>query len=503
MTGVLVAAVPVVTDIARSLREAFFMFWETLWPLILGFGLSGAVQAFVSRESMQQKLGDHRPASIARASGYGMVSSSCSYAASAMSKSLFVKGADFVATTVFMFASTNLVLELGIVLIVLLGWQFAAAEFVGGTIMIVLLAVLGGLWFRGRTIAQARARLEAESAGGHQHGPEENTALQEEPWGTKLRSKGGWANAATYTMADLTMLRRELVIGYTVAGFLAVLVPVHVWNTVFLHGHGFWTSLENVIVGPFIAIISFVCSIGNVPLAAALWSGGISFGGVISFIFADLIALPLLLIYRRYYGTRMTLRMLALFWAVMSTAGLITEGIFWALGAIPTTRPTTIAPAHFQWNYTTYLNIVFLALFGLLYWTYRNRERLGGGRGYALDPVCGMQVQTAHAPASLVRDGERVYFCSDHCRHRFEAEPVKYAGAHRGAAPGHSDMPDVQPVGASDGATALDPVCGMAVDPGLSIHRLQGGKEFYFCSAGCADAFEADPTTYVPSHSAT
>jgi uncharacterized protein len=420
VTGALLSSVPVITGVARSLREGFFMFWETLWPLILGFGLSGAVQAFVSRESMQKKLGDHGPAAIARASGYGMVSSSCSYAASAMSKSLFVKGADFVASTVFMFASTNLVLELGIVLIVLMGWQFAAAEFVGGAIMIVLMAVLGGLWFRGRMIARARERLEAESDSGHQHGPEEDAGLQSEPWGTKLRSKGGWANAASYTMADLTMLRRELVIGYTVAGFLAVLVPVQVWNTVFLHGHGFWTSLENVIVGPFIAIISFVCSIGNVPLAAALWHGGISFGGVISFIFADLIALPLLLIYRRYYGTRMTLRMLALFWAVMSTAGLITEGIFGALGAIPSTRPATVAPARFEWNYTTYLNIVFLALFGLLYWTYRNRERLGGGNGYALDPVCGMQVQAAHAPASLVHDGHLVHFCSDRCLHRFE-----------------------------------------------------------------------------------
>src|ERR1019366_1647980 len=172
-------------------------------------------------------------------------------------------------------------------------------------------------------------------------------------------------------------------------------------------------------------IISFVCSIGNVPLAAALWKGGISFGGVISFIFADLIAIPLLLIYRRYYGGRLTLRMLALFWAVMATAGLITEGIFQILGANPSTRPTTVAPAHFQWNYTTYLNIVFLALFGLLYWTYRNRDRLGGGTGYALDPICGMQVQTAHAPASLVHEGHVVYFCSDHCRHRFEDSPER------------------------------------------------------------------------------
>jgi YHS domain-containing protein len=222
-------------------------------------------------------------------------------------------------------------------------------------------------------------------------------------------------------MSDLTMLRRELVIGYTVAGFLAVLVPTSVWQAVFITGHGFWTSVENAIVGPFIAIISFVCSIGNVPLAAALWSGGISFGGVIAFIFADLIAFPLLLIYRRYYGTRLMLRMLVVFWALMSTAGLLTELLFRAAGLVPTQRPTTIAPAHFSWNYTTYLNLIFLALFGVLYYLYRNRERLGGGDRYARDPVCGMQVEKVHAPASRHHAGEQQYFCSDHCARRFDA----------------------------------------------------------------------------------
>jgi uncharacterized protein len=404
--------------IGRSLREGFFMFWETLWPLVLGFGFSGAVQAFVSSEAMQRKLGDHRPLAVVRASVYGTISSSCSYAATAMSKSLFVKGADFVASCVFMFASTNLVVELGVVLIVLLGWQFAVSEFVGGIIMIVLLASLGSLWLRGKVVVEARARAAAES--GHVHGPAENRALERQPWGTKLRSKGGWADAATYTMSDLTMLRRELVIGYVVAGFLTVLVPTAFWNAVFLHGHGFWTSVENVVVGPFIAVISFVCSIGNVPLAAALWRGGISFGGVISFIFADLITFPLLLIYRRYYGTRLMLRMLAVFWAVMSVAGLITEGIFRAAGLVPTVHRTgQIAPEHFSWNYTTYLNLVFLGLFALLYWAYRNRARLGGGQGSAQDPVCGMHVDTGTAPAMVVSEGEKVYFCSDRCRDRF------------------------------------------------------------------------------------
>ena len=424
----MLATATVVVDIGRSLREGFFMFWETLWPLILGFGLSGAVQTFVGRESMQRKLGDHRAGSVTRASLYGMVSSSCSYAATAMAKSLFAKGADYIAAMVFMFASTNLVVELGIVLVVLMGWQFAVSEFVGGIIMIVLLATLGALWLRGRQISLARARLsQQDDAAEHLHGPA-NAQLQRQPLASRLRSKAGWADSATYTMSDLTMVRRELLVGYTVAGFLAVLVPTSVWQAVFINGHGFWTSLENVIVGPFIAIISFVCSIGNVPLAAALWKGGISFGGVISFIFADLIAFPLLMIYRRYYGTRLMLRMLAVFWALMSTAGLITEGIFRAVGLVPTIRPTSVAPAHFSWNYTTYLNIVFLLLFALLYWTYRNRERFGAGAGYAKDPVCGMQVEIAHAPAALQRDGESFYFCSDRCAEHFGSEAESDAG---------------------------------------------------------------------------
>jgi uncharacterized membrane protein YraQ (UPF0718 family)/YHS domain-containing protein len=406
------SAAGVLTDIGRSLREALFMLWQTLWALVLGFGLSGAVQAFVSRRQMQTALGDHRPAALARASVFGMVSSSCSYAASAMAKSLFAKGADFVSAMVFMFASTNLVLELGIVLLVLIGWQFLAGEFVGGVVMVVLLALVGGVVFTRRSVAAARRRVLA--AAPPDDGPNEE---DRRPWRQRIRSAGGWADAASYTMADLYMLRREMFIGYLVAGFLAVLVPSHVWNDVFVHGHGWATSLENVVVGPFIALISFVCSIGNVPLAAALWKGGISFGGVISFVFADLIAFPLLLVYRRFYGLRMAARQLAVFWTVMSIAGLATQGIFAAAGWTPTTRPVHIVPDHFSWDYTTALNIAFLAVFAVLLWLSRNRRRLGGGVGYALDPVCGMQVEKANAPA---RAGA-AFFCSEHCRDRFLA----------------------------------------------------------------------------------
>jgi uncharacterized protein len=328
-----------------------------------------------------------------------------------MAKTLFQRGADFVSSMVFMFASTNLVIELGIVLWVLIGWEFALAEFVGGAIMIVLFSFVARFVLRREEIEAARARLGEADA-------------PHAPAGSRVgpTSLAGWSNAAGYTLADAKMLRKEMAAGYLVAGFLAVLVPVSVWNEIFLTGHGFWTSLQNVIVGPFIAIISFVCSVGNVPLAAALWHGGISFGGVISFIFADLITLPLLLIYRRYYGRRLMLKLLATFWLVMSAAGLIVEYLFRSLAIEPTHRPDVVAPTEFSWNYTTFLNIVFLVLLAGLWWLARNQRRLGGGAGYAIDPVCGMQVEIANAPASAEHDGQRVWFCSDHCRHRFEED---------------------------------------------------------------------------------
>jgi hypothetical protein len=284
------------------------------------------------------------------------------------------------------------VVELGVVLAVLMGWQFAAAEFVGGPIMIALLALTGGFVLRRGLAERARARLQSGAIGGHDHAEmvgvseERQAELERMPWGRKLRSQAAWSDSASYTFSDINMLRKELVIGYLVAGFLTILVPMNVWNDVFLKGHGFWTSLENVVVGPFIAFISFVCSIGNVPMAAALWHGGISFGGVVSFIFADLIA----------------------------------------TGGIPADRPENFVTTHFKWNYTTFLNIAALALFAFLYALYRNRERHGGSREYAIDPVCGMQVERANAPARAIHEGHTYSFCADRCRERFEREPDRY-----------------------------------------------------------------------------
>lgn len=465
--------------IGTSLQEGFFMFWETLWALVLGFTLSGAVQSFVSRAEMQQAMGDHKPRTIARTSLLGAASSSCSYAASALAKSLFQRGADFTTSMVFMFASTNLVLELGIVLWLLVGWQFAAAEFVGGVIMIVLFVLLAPRIFPAGELEQARKTLNARKSGNAGHdGHAADAPKDARPFRERLRSKPGWADAAGYTVSDLTMLRRELLIGYVVAGFIAVAVPASVFSTVFLSGQGLATDVENAVVGPFIAFISFVCSIGNVPLAAALYEGGISFGGTVAFIFADLIALPLVVIYGKFYGRRLAVRLFLSFWAVMSTAGLLTDLLFRAVGVDFPKRKAEIAMTRFEWNYTTFLNLVFLFVAAAVYWTYRNRERLGGGGGYAKDPICGMQVERDNPGATTEHNGRTVYFCSDRCRTKYDREPAKFA---------------------DQAQRVTDPVCGMSVDPSTAAATATfAGRAFSFCSTGCADTFAADPGSHVP-----
>ena len=495
--------------IGRSLADGWWMFWETLWALVLGFGLSGAVQAFVSRAEMQKALGNDRPRTIAKAGFFGMVSSSCSYAAAALAKTLFVRGANFTATQAFMFASTNLVVELGIVLWLLIGWQFAAAEFVGGTIMIVLLRLVIPRVVNNAEADAARESLNTTQGHGgeHEHHGGQDSTLAAKPFRERVRSLAGWSDAAGYTISDLTMVRKELAIGFVIAGFADVAVPTSFWRSLFLTGHGFWSTLENVILGPFLAIISFVCSIGNVPLAAALWSGGITFGGVVSFVFADLITLPLLLIYRRYYGTRLTAKLLAVFWATMSLAGVATEYLFKAAHILPPTARQHGMVGRDVWglNYTTVLDFIALVAFAGLYWLYRSRERFGGGAAYAKDPVCGMQVEKAHPGAVARHDADTVYFCSDHCRQKFEAHPQRYAIAADG--PAHQPDRSGEHVEAhSHGAAmnqsgygdSVDPVCGMTVDPATAAAQVNyAGRDYHFCNPGCAERFTADPLHHL------
>ncbi len=394
-------------SIGDGLIEAWWMFFHTFWALVLGFTLSGAVQAFVSRKAMKEQLGDDSFKSIGKASFFGIVSSSCSYSASALAKSLFSKGANFTASMVFMFASTNLVIELGLVLWILMGWQFAVAEFIGGAIMILLLKLLIPVLIPERLIMASRKNIEADNR-------------------TNSSRKATWHDAAGYTIGDFKMLRVELFVGLLVAGLAAKLIPTSFWSALFLSGRGLLSSIENAIIGPVIAFISFVCSVGNVPLASALWHGGITFGGTISFIFADLIALPLVLIYRKYYGTKLAIRLTLVFWLVMSLSGFITEAIFQLVGQIPITNHSMSHSNSIGWNYTTILDVVALIVIIWVYWMYRTRLADGEDQEFAKDWVCGMQVRISDAPAKFELDGKAYYFCMPGCRESFAADPSKF-----------------------------------------------------------------------------
>jgi uncharacterized membrane protein YraQ (UPF0718 family)/YHS domain-containing protein len=486
------------TTLGHGFQEAFFMFWETLWALVLGFVLSGLVQAYVSRARMQAALGTHSPAAIGRATFFGMVSSSCSYAASALAKTLFARGADLTTAMVFMLASTNLVVELGLVLWLLMGWQFALAEFVGGAVMIVLISVVLPRVLPAAEVEAARTRLAGPQAGhthaGHAHADHAGHGEHDHDHGdADAAPKRSIRDAAAYTISDLTMLRKELVIGYVVAGLLAVAVPTAVWRSLFVTGHGFWSSLENVLLGPLLAIISFVCSVGNVPLAAALWIGGISFGGVIAFVFADLITLPLLLIYKKYFGLTITARLLVSFWAVMTVGGLVVEYLFRAIGIDEPTRHAEIAPMHWSWNYTTVLNILALIVLAVVFWLHRTRP---ASSAYAIDPICGMQVEIAHAAAVRQGPDGPVYFCADRCAERWEKgqgpAPMSASPEREllqiGLAP--RSLPTVQ-IGTRP-AAYVDPICGMTVDPATAaaVRETPNGP-VYFCNTRCAERWDA------------
>jgi uncharacterized membrane protein YraQ (UPF0718 family) len=356
----------IVTSVGDALRVSFGMFWEILWALILGFALSGAVQAVVSKGEMRRLLPDDSPRSIAIATGLGAASSSCSYAAVALTRSIFRRGADFTAAIAFEFASTNLVIELGIIMWLLLGWQFALAEFVGGPIMIIFMALLFRRFLSQRLVDEARAQADRGLVGSMEGHAEMDMSVSGGTLWQRLLSPKGLTATSNYFVMDWVAIWKDITGGLLIAGALAAWVPNHVWQSLFLTHHGSLGKLWGPLVGPLVAIISFVCSIGNVPLAAVLWNGGISFGGVIAFIFADLIILPILDIYRRYYGPRMTIFLLATFYTAMVSAALLVELVFSAAGLVPSTRSAQITEASVALNYTTILNIIFLALAALL-----------------------------------------------------------------------------------------------------------------------------------------
>jgi len=360
------------TDAAtQALTMAFTMGWQILWPLILGFILSGIVQAVVSHSEMRRLLPDDRPRSIAIALGLGAASSSCSYVAVALARSVFRKGANFTAAMAFELASTNLVLELTIIIIALMGWQFALAEFVGAPIMVAVMVLLFRLFLSPRLLREAKEQTDRDLSGRMEGHAEMDMAVTEggSLW-QRITSDEGRTAISHYFVMDWAAIWMDIVGGLLIAGALAAWVPQEFWQGFFLTDHPLLAKLWGPLIGPLVAVVAFVCSVGNIPLAAVLWNNGISFGGVIAFIFADLIVLPILDIYRKYYGLRMTGFLTATFYAAMAAAAFIVEAAFGALGLTPEERKAQVVEAAVTWNYTTWLNIVFLILAALLVWRF-------------------------------------------------------------------------------------------------------------------------------------
>jgi uncharacterized protein len=369
-------------QLGEALLMAAGMFWDVGWSLVLGFTISAVIQAVVSTEQMRRALGRDGVREIALATVAGAVSSSCSYASAAISRTLFKKGAALIPSLAFPFASTNLVIELGIILYLLMGWQFTAAEWIGGVVLIVIMSVLVRLTYPAKLVDEARRH--AEPGGGHEH--EAMTLAGATLWQKLTDPRAHILIARNFAM-DWAMLWKDLAGGFLIAGALSAFVPADVWAALFLKGASPWLQVPvNALVGPLIAVISFVCSIGNVPMAAVLWASGISFGGVLSFLYADLIVLPLLDVYRRYYGWRMAAYIAAVFYVTMVLAGLIMDVTFTAAGLVPEPNPNIRAElTSFSFNYTFWLNLVFGALAAYFVWL-NWKQPMDHGHGHHQGP---------------------------------------------------------------------------------------------------------------------
>lgn len=382
--------------LAHALSISIAMGWEILWPLILGFGLSGAIQAVVSHKQMSRLLPDDKPKTLIKAAGFGAASSSCSYAAVAIARSIFRKGADFTAAMAFEIASTNLVIELGIIMVVLLGWQFTVAEFVGGLLMILILTILFRLFLTSKLVTAARTQAEKGLPGrmeGHARMDDMAVKGNASIW-RKLRSSEGKTATSHFFIMDWVSIWTDIVLGLLIAGALDAWIPKSWWRDLFFTNNHTLAVILGPLIGPLIGVLSFACSVGNVPLAAVLWNGGISFGGVIAFIFADLSVFPILRIYKKYYGMKMALFIFGTFYSAFALAGYLVEGLFAVLHLTPALRNAKVLEASITFfNYTTILNIIFLAIAGALIWRF-----LRTGGPMMLKMMRKPQEEHAHVP---------------------------------------------------------------------------------------------------------
>ena len=503
----------VVNAVLHALQISVFMLWEVLWPLAFGFLLSAMVQTVVSKRSVAGALGKPDLKGFLLACGFGAASSSCSYAAVALARALFRRGASFVNAIIFEFASTNLVFELGLVLLILLGWQFVAAEFAGGLLMAVILWILFKVTLRQRMIDAARRQAErGVFATTHEAHGEMDVSITDGPFLARIFSPRGFTAISHAFYMDLNALYVDLGLGFLIAGALAAWVPNSWWQAFFLTDHPTLNEFWSPLIGPVISMLSFVCSVGNVPLAVVLWKGGISFGGVISFLFADLIILPILNIYRKYYGGRTALYLLAVSYAAMAVAGFLIGGAFQLLGLAPTNHQVAVFETSPSWNYTSFLDLAFLGLMAVMAWRFvttggidmlrAHARRPEAGANLVRDPVCGMSVDPATATEHSMFMGTKHYFCSASCRSKFEADPARYSSQvvqveHAGHT-SHSHAMAMTQGEQMEKQAAVDVVCGMSVDPAHAEHTsVHDGKTYYFCSRGCKETFDKDPARYV------
>ncbi len=449
-------AVGVVHAAGAALQLGLAMLWEVLWPLALGFLISAAVQTLVRRRTLTAALGQDSLRSLALATALGAASSSCSYAAVAVARTLFRKGASFTNAIVFEFASTNLVFELSLALLALLGWPFLAAEFAGGLLMIVLVAALFRLTLRPALVAAARGQAGRGLAGRMEgHGAMDMSVI-EGPLLRRLLAGRTWTAISHYFFMDVASLWTDLGLGFLIAGALAAWVPQGFWRGLFLAHQPALALVWGPLIGPLISMVSFVCSVGNVPLAAVLWNGGISFGGVISFIFADLIILPIVNIHRRYYGWKAARYVLAVSYVAMAGAGVAVDLLLRVTGLLPAHRRGQVPVAGIGWNLTTWLNLAFLLLMAVLAGRFL---RTGGpamlramsapqhGGKAARDPVCGMMVDPSRTAEHVSHGGTTYHFCSADCRAAFEKDPQRYASH---AQDPHASHPPHDGAGRSD-----------------------------------------------------
>ncbi|QKY21858.1 permease (plasmid) [Halolamina sp. CBA1230] len=454
-----------IDGIFEALRIGVGFLWTAAWAIIMGLTITSLVQVYVSKERMAQVLGDGDLSGLTKATAFGAASSGCSFGAVAIGKGLFKKGAHAVNFLAFMFASTNLIVELGLMILILLGWEFLVAELLGGLILIAVMAVIVHLTLPENLFDEVRETLnERDREAGvtedptcGMEGKDEytlttdggetlkfcsegcmETYLQETSsrggWRDELLSWGGWYKVGNQYRKEWSMIWKDVVAGFLISGFVIVFVPQSVWNTLFIQGDGLLVTAENALMGVTIAVLSFVGSMGNVPFAVALWGGGISFAGVIAFVYADLITIPVLNVYRKYYGWKVMLYILGVFFVTMAFTGFLMELLFDALGIVPDLAggETATEQTYFELNYTFYLNVVAFALSGFLLYVYR---RGLGAPGQYRDPVCGMR--TDDSEPSATHDGETYYFCSQTCKETFEEDPDEFATGHPMVMEGH------------------------------------------------------------------